>query len=429
MKTLSLSLFALSLVLISSCSSTRLSTASEYDSVYFGSKDQIGYASVETEENNEARYSDTDREDDFQYSRRLRRFGSTASNSNWRYYDPFYANDAYYVMGTPSWNTWNNNGWYDCNSPWIGTPYGYGFNTFNSPYWGGFNSWNNPYMYGYGNMGYYNPWINNYYGYGCGFSPYGYGGWGNPWYGGGYYGGYYGGGYYGGYYGGGWVPGGNVVIGANQPIGTPRGSTSTLVGSNASVNGGTVTPNSGISVRPTINTQLNNPNTAGTPYFTPRSNSEFTQPSNTTISTDVKGNSNVTPRPKFNSSSEVKGNSVNSTPSSTPRSTWNNTPKSTTTPNSTPSSTPRSNWNNTPKSTSTPNSTPSSTWNNTPKSTSTPSSTPAPTPKVSVPRTETKSSWNSSPSPSSPSRSSGGSSSSSGGGGRSSGGGGGGRPK
>ena len=56
--------------------------------------------------------------DDFIYSRRLRRFHPTAARSVvYSYYDPFFVNDVYYVVGTPYWNRWNN--WYN---PWAFQP-------------------------------------------------------------------------------------------------------------------------------------------------------------------------------------------------------------------------------------------------------------------------------------------------------------------
>lgn len=200
---------------VSACTGSRYTSSSEYDDVYFTSADK---AEVEVATNYEedqysdgpAVYTSPDREnrnynsdryrqvdnyndayyqdDDFYYSRRLRRFGQT-SNA-WRYYDPYFTNDIYYVMGSPYWNRWNNNGWYDWNRPrfgasWslsYGSPGFYG-NSFYSPY----SSFNN--FYG---PSYYNPWVSAYYGYnpafgydpfafggsgfGYGYSPYGYSG-------------------------------------------------------------------------------------------------------------------------------------------------------------------------------------------------------------------------------------------------------------
>ncbi len=113
-------------------------------------------------------------EDDFYFSRRVRRFNSRG-DASWRYYDPFFTNDLYYVMGTPYWNTWNANGWYNWNYPRFGATLGwnsfnpYGGFGFNDPYWANsFAPWNS--------FNYYNPWVNAYYGYDPFFAP----GWGNP---------------------------------------------------------------------------------------------------------------------------------------------------------------------------------------------------------------------------------------------------------
>lgn len=173
---------------LSSCSTGRIASATEYDSVYFGRTDNIVYNDAQPqdgEDNQSQQYArqgnDTDesRDDDFYYSRRVRRFGN--DNNDWRYYDPYYSNDLYYSMGTPSWNTWNNNGWYNPTSPFIGSPWnGYnGMSGFGYGFGNGFYGYNSPYTWGG-----YNPWINTYYGYSpwtAGYCGYNYGMY-NPYY-------------------------------------------------------------------------------------------------------------------------------------------------------------------------------------------------------------------------------------------------------
>jgi len=143
------------------CATSRDVTTSEYDDVYFSSSDYIketpisesaGRATMDERDLYEASRNgdlvDIYDEDDFHYSRRLRRFNQPHSNS-WRYYDPFFANDLYYVINTPAWNRWNNFGWYNWNRPRFGTSIALGFG---NPFMG-FNSWN-----------YFNPWARTFYG-------------------------------------------------------------------------------------------------------------------------------------------------------------------------------------------------------------------------------------------------------------------------
>ena len=48
-----------------------------------------------------------DEYDDFRYSRRLRRFNSVGvAGDGFGYYDPYYTNDVYYVIGSPLWDRW-----------------------------------------------------------------------------------------------------------------------------------------------------------------------------------------------------------------------------------------------------------------------------------------------------------------------------------
>ncbi|MEZ4824676.1 MAG: hypothetical protein R3C61_00065 [Bacteroidia bacterium] len=200
---------------VSSCTGSKYASSSEYDDVYFTSADKVEVA-VDDQDNgysNEQQsnvYSNPDQDnyvynadryrrpvdnyndayyqdDDFYYSRRVRRF-SQSSNA-WRYYDPYYTNDLYYVMGSPAWNQWNNYGWYDWNRPRFGASFSWG-----SP---GFYSYSyNPYSSFYGGYGYYdyfNPWVSSYYGYNPGFGYNPYGGFNSFGYG-------YGGGFYSPYY-------------------------------------------------------------------------------------------------------------------------------------------------------------------------------------------------------------------------------------
>lgn len=179
------------LSVVSACTTARQYSSSEYDDVYYTSEDETvvqareeqdyrinnssannrePYTNESSYERNREIYNDPSlayADDDFVYSRRLRRFDQPNYQS-WRYYDPFFANDLYYVMGTPSWSRWNSLGWHSWNRPRFGTSFSLSF--FNSPFgFGpGFRSawaWNsfNPY----------DPFINAYYG----FDPYfGYGG-------------------------------------------------------------------------------------------------------------------------------------------------------------------------------------------------------------------------------------------------------------
>ncbi|MEM7655277.1 MAG: hypothetical protein AAF399_04045 [Bacteroidota bacterium] len=170
---------------LSSCTGPRYAASAEYDDAYFTQADIAAPVAVETSTSD--RYEDrmdqqqsprTYRQpvdsyqdayyedDDFTFSRRIRRFNNVGAAS-WRYYDPFFANDLYYVMGTPAWNRWNNNGWYNWNAPRFGATPGWNdpfFNPYANPYngWGafgpGFNR--NPFAF--------DPWVNSYYGYGAG---------------------------------------------------------------------------------------------------------------------------------------------------------------------------------------------------------------------------------------------------------------------
>lgn len=195
-------------ILLAACGTTRDLATSEYDDVYYTSKDRTeilddAIASSDNEANtdrnsyNSAEYGTEEDytgygEDDFYFSRRIRRFEQSNDNS-WRYYDPFFSNDLYYVMGTSYWDRWNGNGWYSWTRPRFGSAVSL---SFGDPFYRPFRNLYDP--FGYNSLGYYNPWVSSYYG----FDPfYSYGSWGT--FGGGY--GYYTN-YLGGYYNNVWCP-------------------------------------------------------------------------------------------------------------------------------------------------------------------------------------------------------------------------------
>ena len=207
MKYLSLGVVALLGLTFSACTTARYASTTEYDDVYYTSEDRTEPVATtqRTQRSNQDdyRYDDYDdryserradvdsyadyyySDDDFHFSRRLRRFDQNAAAGNWRYYDPYFANDLYFVMGTPSWNRWYNNGWYNWNSPRFAAP----FNPYD-PFAARFNTWYSYDLYGpYNAWGsfYTNPWVNTYYGYNGFNDPfwggnnfYGGGFWGNP---------------------------------------------------------------------------------------------------------------------------------------------------------------------------------------------------------------------------------------------------------
>lgn len=199
----------------SACTQVRYASDTEYDDVYFTRADKAQTSKVVYEdegaetyvsdrEDRNSRYRTSGSninsyrdevydEDDFYFSRRLRRFGT--NNSSWRYYDPFFSNDLYYVMGTPAWNRWNNMGWYSWMRPRFGASMNWRF--FNDPFYTGFhNVWGANYFDYYN---YYNPWVNTYYGvdpffgYNAGFGFNRGFGFGNPFWGGNQF---FGGGYF-----------------------------------------------------------------------------------------------------------------------------------------------------------------------------------------------------------------------------------------
>ncbi|MDX2284316.1 MAG: hypothetical protein NW241_09145 [Bacteroidia bacterium] len=195
------------MALLSACTGSRYTATAEYDDVYYSRSDRTEVEIVAEEQPREeapsqyySDYADANRyrepidsyrdyyyeDDDFAFSRRLRRFHQPARTS-WRYYDPFYANDLYFVMGTPYWNNWNSWGWYNWNRPTFGSAWGWNDPFFNT--WGWGNTWN---TWNTWNAFSYNPYVGAYYGWGPDF---GFGGWNgfNT-------GGFYSPAFYGGYY-------------------------------------------------------------------------------------------------------------------------------------------------------------------------------------------------------------------------------------
>ena len=186
---------------VSACTGSRYTSSSEYDDVYFTSADKAEVEVVsdfqedqysddpavytnpdrDNRNYNSDRYRQVDnyndayyQDDDFYYSRRLRRFGQ--SSNAWRYYDPYFTNDIYYVMGSPYWNRWNNNGWYDWNRPRFGASWSLTYGSpgfYGSSFFSPYSSFNN--FYG---PSYYNPWVSAYYGYNpaFGYDPFAFGG-------------------------------------------------------------------------------------------------------------------------------------------------------------------------------------------------------------------------------------------------------------
>ena len=173
MKPIKFTLFAAFAMLVASCAGPRYASTTEYDDVYYSKSDKTEAVVRESAQPaDDYTYQRTTRvddytdayydEDDFYFSRRLRRFNQPATG-NWRYYDPFYSNDLYFVLGTPAWNTWNSYGWYNWNNPRFGafSPY----NSFAFGYDPFFRA--NPFYRN--SFNYYNPWVGSYYGYGAGF--------------------------------------------------------------------------------------------------------------------------------------------------------------------------------------------------------------------------------------------------------------------
>ncbi|MFM2375086.1 MAG: hypothetical protein RLZZ165_183 [Bacteroidota bacterium] len=99
-------------------------------------------------------------DDDYYYSRQVRRFNSTS----WNYFDPYYSYDPYYAIGTPTWNSVYNNRpwWYDpyfYNGPSYAWTSNWGMNGYN-PYYTPFQMYNQPWS-GW-SVGYGSPFSNGY---------------------------------------------------------------------------------------------------------------------------------------------------------------------------------------------------------------------------------------------------------------------------
>lgn len=188
---INIALFGIVGVLLASCTTSRYANSTEYDDVYYSSTDRTEvlapeysaptYAARDDYEATRRGYSVDEYydEDDFYFSRKIRRFHQPNYNS-WRYFDPYFSNDLYFVMGTPAWGRWYNDfGWYDWTRPRFGASMSF---TFGSPFYRGFA---NPYMSRWNTFNYYNPWVSSYYGFdpffgynAFGYDPYGFGGWG-----------------------------------------------------------------------------------------------------------------------------------------------------------------------------------------------------------------------------------------------------------
>lgn len=394
----------LAAILLSACRGVQYTT--EYDDVYFTSADranEVVKPRTPTATNydaydNDAQYSDVNRidsyndayyaEDDFAFSRRLRRF-NTSGRSAWRYYDPFYSNDLYYVMNTPSWDPWMQNGWYDWNQPRFGSVVSFNWGVNN--YWGGANNFFYPYSYNnWSSYNYYNPWVSTYYSYDPWFGYSGYAGWGTWGYGN-YWNGYYNG------YNNGYCDGlgiGNSFTSWNRFRTAHRGTTTSLTG---------IGTGTGDNPRPQVGTNNTQPNTGRTypgsvnpsqanasidktgtgrsvSYLTPKTDNEFGSP--TRVNTPSKSNSSNTFSNPGRTTSKPVYSPTRPTTTSTPSRTTTTRPSrpSTTSPSRTTTTRPSRPSKNSPSRTTTtrpsrPSSSPSRTTTTRPSrpSTSSPS--------------------------------------------------------
>jgi hypothetical protein len=176
-RTITIGIFLIGALALSSCSTQKLATVASNDDVYFSNAkaaDEPVYATQPVYNQSDANYAAQQAEDDDDYFY----YDDYASRINrFSYYSPFsYYDNLYYGYSNPYYNSGFG---LDFNYG----PYGYGY----SPY--GYGSW------GLGGWGF---------GYNNGFG-YGYGG----------YGGFYGGG---GYYGGGGGRVGYVTVGTPRPV-------------------------------------------------------------------------------------------------------------------------------------------------------------------------------------------------------------------
>ncbi len=107
---------------------------------------------------------DYSEDDEFYYSRRIRRF-NRSFGSSFGYYDPCYANNSFY-SNNPFYDPFYNSG----SSVWVNFGTSYVFSPFSVSPWGNYYGYN-PYS---------NPWGNPIYGYNPYYTPYGYGGYYDP---------------------------------------------------------------------------------------------------------------------------------------------------------------------------------------------------------------------------------------------------------
>lgn len=224
---------SLALVLLSSCASQKLGTATYNDDVYANPKEdriedaRLAAVRKQAQDAVDKRYNDSiaavkqaqkekddanpyykDREFkyddyyDYEYATRVKRFDNRINGLS--YYDNYYTNSYFYNQNPYNYGVSVYNGYSWWGSSYNNYSYNPSVNFYSSWGWGYGNQFNNcysgynPYMAGYSqgyNNGFYNGMYGNYYGYG---NPYGYGGYGASFGYGSYYG--YGNSYgYGGY--------------------------------------------------------------------------------------------------------------------------------------------------------------------------------------------------------------------------------------
>lgn len=414
-------------------------TSADQQPVATGSGSYDRARMAKTGENEEFYYDDRNwdnyEDDDFYYSRRIRRFSNRGAGAGWGYYDPYFSYDPYYVINTPTWSYYQNDPWwYDpfyYRGPSYSWTYGWGRPGY-AYYPSQFNSWGNcfgcnNFNSGWGNPGWGNSW--NYYSVSYGTTGYYYSsGW-SSYYGGGY-GGYYSQSYFNGgagynpcAYGAGyqgWAFGGTTnsnstttyaprpttsSLGTNsgrppltvpaqsasatseqtvRPYQTPNPQTATSGSSlPTSITGRPGRPSTGSTITNTYNpntttNSVNNPrgNTVTSrpnsgTSTTGRPNSTISQPANTTRPTT----NTYSTRPSKNTTGTPRGNSTIERPSNNSVTPRNNTPNTTRPSNNynrpKNNSTPSRNYNTTRPSRNT--SRPSRNYNSTPSRSSTPS--------------------------------------------------------
>lgn len=378
MKTILYTTLAIGGLWLSGCTGSRMASNSEVDDVYATSADykadaevystvddaqtartngnnastspadeyDQGYASKNADRRGEyVEDQDPYGEDDYHYSRRLRRFNTRG----YSYYDPYFAYDPYYAIGTPTWGAAYSNTpwWYDpyyYNGPSYSWTYNWGApgNAFYSSYYSFNRPWWDRGWAGYGNNGWGNPGGYNSFGYSSYYGG-GYGGFGGNYWSGGYnpcapgfgYGG--GGGFAGGGFGGGgW---GGSTGGTTTTSYGPRNNMSSLNTNNTSGNNPRPAKyENPRSVRPY---QGNYPLNSSATSINASGNPSTVRPTGTPLNNS--GNIGATPRTNTNTGRPVRGTAEPST-YSTPRNSNSYTRPATATPrNVTPSrsTTPR----------------------------------------------------------------------------------------